>query len=117
MKKGWQARQSGQQFSGKDASYTSDMPLYIRDAEVDRLARRLAELDKASKTEAIRNVLREAVALRERRGTAQERFLRGMHVVEKAGALLKATGTYKPYTKEEADGDFAYLDEDPIHGD
>lgn len=93
------------------------MPLYIRDAEVDRLATRLAELENTSKTEAIRNVLRETVAIRERRGTAEERFARGMRVVEKAGALIRAAGSHKPYTKEEADGDFAYLYEDQTHGD
>lgn len=93
------------------------MPLGERDAEVDRLPTGLAELDKVSKTEAIPNVSREAAAVRKKRGKVEERFLRGMRVVEKAGALLKSTGTYKPYTKEEADGDFAYLEDDPIDGD
>lgn len=92
------------------------MPLYIRDAEVDRLATKLAELDKASKTEAIRNLLREAVAVRERKASAEERFTNGMRVAEKSGAMIRAAGTYKPYTKEEAETDFDYLYEDVKNG-
>ena len=85
------------------------MPLYIRDAEVDLLATRLAELEKASKTEALRNLLREAVAVRERRGNAEERFAKGMRVAKETGKLIRAAGTYKPYTKEEADSLYDYL--------
>ena len=82
------------------------MPLYIRDPEVDRLATRLAELENVSKTEAIRNVLRNAIALCERRGAAEERFANGMRVAKETGELIRAAGTYKPYTKEEADSLF-----------
>ena len=33
-------------------------------------------------------------------------------LAERTGALIRQTGNYKPYTKEEADEMFSYIDEE-----
>jgi len=51
------------------------MPLFVRDAEVDRLADRLAMLRKVSKTEAVRSALAQALEQLEGAPTLVERGL------------------------------------------
>lgn len=72
------------------------MPLYVRDAEVDRLAERLATLRRVSKTEAVRSALQhelereEAVPTLVERGLAFTRSLRARGDPAKAGKSDKA---------------------------
>ena len=51
------------------------MPLYVKDVEVDRLARRVATLHRVSKTEAVRRALTHEL---EREGAAPTLVERGM---------------------------------------
>jgi hypothetical protein len=89
------------------------MALYINDAEVDALVSRLAELENTSKVEVVRRALKEEIDQRERRDTAEERLERLRKIGDDATARMKAAGIYRPYTKEEADEMFAYLEEEP----
>lgn len=88
------------------------MALYINDYEVDSLVSQLAQLDHTSKVETVRRVLREEIARRERDLSAQERMQKLNELAERTGALIRQTGNYKPYTKEEADEIFSYIDEE-----
>lgn len=72
------------------------MPLYVKDAEVSRLAGRLAALHRISKTEAVRRALRHALEREEaepsliERGAAFTRALRARADPVKAKPADKA---------------------------
>ena len=72
------------------------MPLYVKDAEVDRLAERLATLKRVSKTEAVRRALLHEIEREEgaptlvERGLAFARALRARGNPAAAGAVDKA---------------------------
>ncbi len=74
------------------------MALHIADAEVSRLTADLARLEKTTKTEALRRVLREAVKQRE---TAKKR--KGLEeLMDRIIAEARAKGI-QPASKEEFD--------------
>ena len=65
------------------------MPLYVKDAEVDRLVSQLAERQKLPKTEVVREALREKWARVEAEPSLVEKglaFVRALHE-ESGGAL------------------------------
>jgi antitoxin VapB len=72
------------------------MPLYVKDAEVDRMAERVAKLHRVTKTEAIRRALRHELERSQasptlvERGVAFARALRAKAVLEKARPADKA---------------------------
>ena len=74
------------------------MALHIADSEVSNLATELAKLEHTSKTEALRRVLREAVAHRNRRSRAD-----GFEQVARRIAADARQNAVLPVTKEEMD--------------
>jgi hypothetical protein len=88
------------------------MALYINDAEVDAMVAQLAESDKTTKVEAVRRALREEIGRRQRGSSRQERMSGLNELAERASSLMKEAGTYKPYTKVEANEMFSYLDDE-----
>jgi len=74
------------------------MALHIADPEVSRLVTKLAKLEKTTKTEAMRRLLRKAMADRDRAAKAQE-FRK---YATRIGNEARKRGI-KPVTKEEMD--------------
>lgn len=84
------------------------MTLSIRNQEADALARRLAQLDQTTITEAVIAALKEAIQLRVRRETPSETARR---LLEKRGLA------FQPGRKPVADDDWHELDHDLPRGE
>lgn len=72
------------------------MPLYVKDQEVDRLAERLSQLRKVSKTEAVRQALAHELARAESEPT----------LADKARAFIRELDTKHPKVGPAADKAF-----------
>ncbi len=76
----------------------SSMPLYIKDPEVDRLATELIGLTNASKVDAVRDALKDAVARRKAKLPMRERLARTLAMAQAAGPFHP--GNHKRETDE-----------------
>jgi antitoxin VapB len=74
------------------------MPLYIKDPEVDALARELADLDRSTKAAAVKAALRHEIAQRRRALPLRERLARAFALAEAAGPF--APGDHKADTDD-----------------
>ncbi len=69
------------------------MPLYIKDAEVDRLTDELIGLTKTSKVDAVKNALIREIANRKERLPIRERLAKSLMMAREAGPF--APGDHK----------------------
>lgn len=74
------------------------MPLYIKDEEVNRLADELTGLTKSSKTDAVRNALKNAIAKQKASLPIHERLAKTLAMAEAAGPFHP--GNHKQETDE-----------------
>lgn len=74
------------------------MPLYIKDEEVNRLADELTRLTKSSKTEAVRNALKSAIASRKSNLPIREKLAKSLAMSQEAGPYYP--GDHKAETDE-----------------
>jgi len=83
------------------------MPLYINDPEVDRLVARLIAREKASKTEALRRVLRDAVLKTDRASSFASRKAAALKTIAE---FQKIRGNLRAPGKQDTDSLYDYLE-------
>jgi antitoxin VapB len=74
------------------------MPLYIKDAEVDRLTEELISITKSSKVDAVKDALKHEIATRRSALPVRERLAKTLAMAREAGPF--APGDHKQETDE-----------------
>jgi len=66
----------------------ADMPLYIKDPEVDKLTAELIRLTKTSKVDAVKAALRHEIANRKNKLPVRERLAKTLAMAKEAGPMV-----------------------------